>query len=158
MTKAILKSSFIFAAIILLSACSTIFSGGGPESVAMSSEPKGATFTITDENGELVTSGVTPATIHLDPADGFFDGDKYTVVFEMEGYDPVTAELDSTINGWVFGNIIGGVVGIVVDGATGAIFDLDDTLHADLVITSTDGPTAAADTNSQDPVEQTKVN
>lgn len=49
----------------------------------------------------------------------------YVLTFEKEGYKPVEVSLRRTIDGWVFGNIIfGGLVGIVIDFASGSSYQL----------------------------------
>ena len=43
----------------------------------------------------------------------------------MEGYTPYEMQLEKKLSGWVWGNIaFGGVVGVIVDGTTGAMYRL----------------------------------
>ena len=59
---------------------------------------------------------MTPCTLLLDRRQGV-----YQITIEKKGYEPVTVTLKKGINGWVFGNLlIGGIVGIVIDIASGS--------------------------------------
>jgi hypothetical protein len=74
-----------------------------------------------------VCRGTTPASVTLDASAGYFDGQKYTVTFSKDGYDPTTVQIDSRINGWYVGNIVfGRFIGwLIVDPLTGAMWALD---------------------------------
>lgn len=129
-----LKTLLIAAcAATLTTGCASIFSGG-PQDIGINSTPDGAAVTITDKRGTVVFNGTTPATAELARSDGFFSAQRYTVKIDKQGFGSETVELRSTANGWTFGNLLlGGVIGIVIDGATGAIFsyrpkDIDVTL------------------------------
>jgi hypothetical protein len=113
-------------AIISLAACASIVSDS-EEMVTISSNPTAAQIAIADQSGVEIYRGVTPATITLDASAGYFDGQKYTVTFSKDGYDPTTVQVDSRINGWYVGNIVfGGFIGwLIVDPLTGAMWALD---------------------------------
>jgi hypothetical protein len=113
-------------AIISLAACASIVSDS-EEMVTISSNPTAAQIAIADQSGVEIYRGTTPATITLDASAGYFDGQKYTVTFSKDGYDPTTVQLDSRINGWYVGNIVfGGFIGwLIVDPLTGAMWALD---------------------------------
>jgi hypothetical protein len=62
----------------------------------------------------------------------------------MGGYETKKINVECSINGWYFGNIVfGGLIGfLIVDPVTGAMFKLDhpgiyETLHASTHTTST---------------------
>lgn len=118
---------------MLTTGCASIFAGG-PQKIDISSTPDGAAVTITDKGGAVVFNGTTPTTAELARSDGFFSAQRYTVNIAKDGAGSETVVLNSTANGWTFGNILlGGIIGIVIDGATGAIFaytpkDIDVTL------------------------------
>lgn len=113
-------------AIITLSGCSTIMNDRMTD-VQVTSEPSGQHFSITDEDGKRVATGVTPAKVNLDAAAGFFDGQTYQVAYDKGP----TVELDSHVTGWYW---VGMVVwpftsGLIVDPYTGDMFSLPDNVN-----------------------------
>ena len=79
-------------------------------------------------------SGNTPSTVTLKSGKGYFTGQTYTLRFKKEGYPDKTIELDSSLSGWYWGNIlIGGLVGmLIVDPLTGAMYKLPEFASADM--------------------------
>ena len=120
-------------ALATLSGCSSIVSDSN-YAVAINSVPSGAQFLVTNKAGESVQSGETPSTITLSAGSGYFQGEKYTVTLKKDGFTDKIYTLDSTIDGWYFGNIlIGGLVGLlIVDPATGAMFKLPERVDISL--------------------------
>lgn len=110
---------------ILLTGCASILDGG-PKTVQINSKPEGAKVTITNRAGKEVAVQTTPATVTLERAAGFFQGEDYTLHFEAAGYYPYDAHVQSDLDGWYIGNIFfGGLIGLViVDPATGDMFTL----------------------------------
>lgn len=105
-----------------LSGCASIISGAN-QKVSFNSTPSDARITITDRMGNVVYSGVTPNEVKLKRGAGFMRPQHYSVRFEKDGFATKDVKLASGPNGWVFGNIaIGGVIGILIDGGTGAMF------------------------------------
>ncbi|WP_256591135.1 MULTISPECIES: hypothetical protein [unclassified Pseudomonas] len=88
--------------------------------------PSGANFTIQNKAGVVVHNGSTPNTVTLPSGRGYFKGETYTVTFKKEGYADTTAQLETSMSGWYWGNIlIGGLIGmLVVDPLTGAMYKL----------------------------------
>lgn len=118
-TSAILGALTAAAA---LTGCASIVSGTH-QKVSFNSTPSDARITITDQLGNVVYSGVTPNEVKLKRGSGFMRPQHYSVKFEKDGFATKDVMLASGPNGWVFGNIlIGGVVGILIDGGTGAMF------------------------------------
>lgn len=67
----------------------------------------------------------TPASVSLQRGDGMFKGANYRVAFEASGYRPGETWIESDVNGWFYGNIaLGGLIGMLVDGSTGAMWTL----------------------------------
>ena len=112
-------------ACILISGCASIVDGGD-KTVRINSNPSGAKLSIFDKNGKAIAAQTTPASISLKRNSGFFSGEKYKLVFETPGYYSSETYIQSTMNGWYFGNIIfGGAIGLlIVDPATGAMWTL----------------------------------
>ena len=95
--------------------CAAIFKGTS-ESVAFSTDPSGAKVFV---NGQYM--GTTPCQIPL-PSKG-----TYTIEFKKEGYDPSTYTIMNHVGaGWVVLDVLfTGLIGVVVDAATGAWYELD---------------------------------
>jgi hypothetical protein len=67
------------------------------------------------------------------------DRDKeYNVIIRMEGYKETTVFINNTFDPLFLGNILcGGIVGMVVDAATGAMWELEpDMIHISLATAS----------------------
>jgi len=113
----------IFSVIFLLTGCATIVSRSiWP--VYVKADPDGSKLLVKNKKGLEVYNGTTPAVIHLRSGAGYFGKESYTLTFTMDGYESKTVNLECTINGWYFGNILlGGILGmLVVDPATGAMY------------------------------------
>ena len=94
-------------------ACATIMQGS-QQPVALSSTPAGASISV--DGKEM---GTTPATVRLSRKDS------HVVSLALDGYLPYQMTLEKKTSGWVWGNIVfGGVVGVVVDASTGAMYRL----------------------------------
>lgn len=128
-----MKSRYIriFSCLLILPmliSCATIMGKGGPETLALRSNPDQAAIVITDEGGAKIFEGKTPTTVSLEKKKGYFSGKKYTVKISKDGYAVQTVTVDTKANGWyVGGNILfGGIIGwLIVDPATGAMWTLD---------------------------------
>ncbi|WP_303918031.1 PEGA domain-containing protein [Draconibacterium sediminis] len=120
MKKSILALSIVAA--LLFSSCATIISGSR-QNVTIASTPSAADVYI---NG--VDMGKTPVTKNLKR------NQEYTVLIELEGYLPYETLLTKEFNAWYLGNIlIGGLIGLIIDPITGAIYKLSpQDLHARL--------------------------
>lgn len=111
----------------MLSACATIVSGT-TQTVTVSTDPAAATCTL-DRAGTRV--GAIPSTlgsVRLDKS-----GKDLAVTCAKEGYKTATIQQASSFNGVTFGNILaGGVIGIVVDAASGANFNYPSDIRMGL--------------------------
>ena len=110
--------------LLWLSGCATIISGR-QQQVTMNNSGGATYFTVIDNKNRVVHSGVTPAQVTLKSSAAPFRPAKYRVVYA--GQDgPQQYNVDTHINWWTAGNIvIGGVPGIVIDAASGALWKLD---------------------------------
>ncbi len=117
----------------IMSGCSSIVSKSD-YAVAISSNPGGSSFVITNRAGQKVESGVTPSTVTLRSSSGYFKGEAYTIVLNKEGFTEKTYTITSSVDGWYFGNILlGGLIGmLIVDPATGAMYNLPDRVDISL--------------------------
>jgi uncharacterized protein YceK len=112
--------TLVVSAALLLSGCASIISGR-TATVTIDSTPSNANVVIHDKHGKEVIATHTPARVELRRKDKYIWPAKYTATIDKPGYKTATVPIDSTVNPWVAGNIVlGGVVGLVVDNATGA--------------------------------------
>lgn len=127
---------FLPAAVLLaclVSGCATVIHGS-KQDVAIISEPRSATITIDGFN-----VGKTPYLARLSRKD------IHLVKLELPGYQPYEVTINRKLDGWIFGNIVlGGIVGIVVDVATGSMYrltpkDIDGTLKSNTLVSNTSG-------------------
>ncbi len=103
------------ALMTLLPACATVVEGTS-DTITLSTTPAGATCTV-DRNGERVGAvAATPGSLRLSKS-----RHDLNVTCTKEGYQLATTTASSRFTGATFGNILaGGVVGVVVDAASGA--------------------------------------
>lgn len=128
MSKRILKIIAVSLSLLNLCSCASIFSGG-PKTLPIMSEPDEADCEVIDiRTGNTILKTKTPYTATLQPSAGFFKGAKYRIRLSKAGYLPQEQQIDSSINGWYFGNILfGGIIGLlIVDPATGAMWTIND--------------------------------
>lgn len=120
MKKTIISCSL--ALTLLLSSCATIVSGS-KQNVKFTSDPSTATIFI-DE----VEVGKTPFEIKL------VRKSEHTVMIKLDGYQTYETKLTKKFNAWYIGNIVfGGLIGIIVDPITGAMYNLSsDEVNAQM--------------------------
>jgi PEGA domain len=103
--------------------CASIIHGN-KQDVYFTSQPTGATLYIDDHK-----VGPTPKTIRL-PRKGRIVGENsakksYKIKIEMEGYLPYEIYVRRDVDNWLWGNLFfGGIFGIAIDAATGAMYKL----------------------------------
>jgi hypothetical protein len=120
---------------LLLPGCATLFEGTS-QSVSISTDPAGADCTI-DRNGSRIGQvNPTPGSIHIDKSKN-----DLSVLCKHTGYQSATMTESPKFQATTFGNIIaGGLVGVVVDAASGANF----AYPTDVRINMAPDPAAAA--------------
>ncbi len=100
--------SFLLLSFIYINGCATIFSGGS-EDVSLESDPPKAKVLL---NGS--TMGKTPLTLKLKK------GKSYMIEFIKEGFENKTLNMSYSLGaGWLILDILSGLIGIIVDAATG---------------------------------------
>jgi len=106
--------SFIAVTILTFSSCATIFKVSTYD-VSFSSDPTGAKVYV---NGSLL--GTTPVQLELKSKNS------YTIEFKKDGYETKTVLLNNSVGGgWIVLDILGGLIPIVIDAATGNWYSLD---------------------------------
>ena len=121
------KLSVIFGVVALsLSGCASIISGK-TQTMTFQSTPELSDITILNRDGKKIHVGKAPITVSLNRGAGFFVPERYTVIFEKEGYEKKEIKVTSSMNGWYIGNILfGGVIGLlIIDPATVAMYSLN---------------------------------
>lgn len=100
--------SALLVFVFTLEGCATIFSGSYDE-VDLSSEPSGAKILV---NGK--DEGNTPMTVRLKKSK------EYTIEFVKDGFQTKSLRMTYGLGaGWLILDILSGLVGIIVDAATG---------------------------------------
>lgn len=108
-----LRTALASALLLSTAACATIVQGSNQD-IAVNSTPAGASVTV---DGQPM--GTTPATLKLSR------GNAHTLRLDLAGYAPYEMQLERKMSGWVWGNIVfGGIVGVIVDASTGAMYRL----------------------------------
>jgi len=112
---------FIALAVFLLNGCAAILKGSS-EDVDFNSDPTGASVYV---NGNLM--GTTPVRLKLESKR------TYNIEFKKDGYASRTYTITNHVGaGWIILDVLlTGLIGIVVDAATGAWYELDqDNVNA----------------------------
>ena len=121
---------FLLTALAIgLSSCATIILGSR-QSVGISSSPSSAKIFINDEE-----VGSTPKSVEIRKS----DAKSFKVRIELDGYLPYETVLTRKTSGWIAGNIIlGGLIGLAVDFATGGAYILSpEQIQAELTNNTT---------------------
>ena len=108
------KTLLVIPVLGLTTACATLFSPG-PVPVAMNSDTAGAEVWI---NGNM--RGKTPLTLELN------NSQPVTVTFKMAGRQDQTVDIGTKVRGgFVVLDVLGGLVPVIIDAATGEWKTLD---------------------------------
>ena len=113
--------SILLFSVTLMTGCAAILSGGNQRSVRCDSDPTGAKVYV---NGSYI--GTTPTAAQVDKRKD------QTFEFRLDGYNNSTAMITSSVGaGWIVCDILlGGIIGIAIDAATGSWMNLDqDFVH-----------------------------
>jgi hypothetical protein len=115
----------MLAAGTAVSGCASIVHSG-PRSIPIASSPPGAKVSIYDRSNQLVMTNTTPFVAKLPVKFGYFKSQNYRLDFELPGHVPVSTNIESSVSGWYFGNLLfGGIIGmLIVDPLTGAMYNL----------------------------------
>lgn len=98
---------------LMLTSCATIVCGSKQE-VSFNSTPTNASIFINE-----VEVGKTPFKTKLER------NKEHSVVIKLEGFKPYETKLTKKFNAWYIGNLVfGGLIGLIVDPVTGAIYQL----------------------------------
>ena len=108
-----MRTAVLVACSVGLSACASIVSDDDTIT-HIQTEPEVARCELLGQDLKRVIR--TPHSIELPSSAA-----PVTVICEAKGYRKTTAKLDTSMDGWIFGNIlIGGGIGIIIDAVRGA--------------------------------------
>jgi len=126
-----LKQISIVVCAFYLAGCASIFSGSAPQALSIMTEPAGVDLEIVNmRTADTILRTKTPYTAMLERKDGAFQPSTYYVILTLPGYYEENIPVNTGTAGWYWGNIIFGysaLLGILIDGSTGAAFSLDNT-------------------------------
>lgn len=137
-----MKTSLLIAAAMTTSGCASIVSDN-TYPVTIDSVPSGANLSITNEANMKVYEGTGPTTLTLRSGDGYFSGANYNVVATAPTGEVGRGQLSASMDSWYIGNIlIGGLIGfLIVDPATGAMYQLPDSFVVNIPMNDTPAST-----------------
>jgi hypothetical protein len=123
-----MKRMFLVIAIVGLSARCASVAHGRYQQVPVNSSPSGADVSVDCGNGTQA-AGQTPVTVNLKR-----NAEPCTLAVSKDGYEDAKVAFAKSISGWTWGNLaIGGIIGWIVDGADGAIYNrVPDTVSVNL--------------------------
>jgi hypothetical protein len=113
-----MKSKTLIAlatATLMLPGCASIISGH-TDDILVNTDPPGADCTLKRGTDIVGHANPTPTTVIVTRQAADID-----ISCDKPGYQTASAVQEYGMNGWVFGNILfGGVIGVLIDGFTGA--------------------------------------
>ena len=127
--KSIMIITASFVILFFVTGCATILNGGDQE-VTVNSSPSAAEVIIKSNEGVIAFAGKSPVTTELSRKN------EYEVIVKMEGYKEATVRILKNFNIIYLGNIIcGGLVGLIIDPITGAMWKLEpDEINVTLAV------------------------
>lgn len=120
------------ASCLLLTGCASIICRTNVPVTINSNKP--VDVVVKKSSGMVpVTSGKTPLVVTLKTSDGAFQSASYVCEATDETGKKTFYPINARFNAWTLGNFIfGGLLGIGIDGITGAMFTLDDAVYLNL--------------------------
>jgi hypothetical protein len=118
----------VVAASVALSGCASIVKGS-TQSVTVNTEPAGAICILSRDGQQIAVVNPTPGTVQIGKAAG-----TVSVACKKVGYVDAVGTLSSSFQAMTFGNIIfGGIIGVAVDAASGAMHEYPPMVTITLV-------------------------
>lgn len=128
--KKILLLGACCAVVVSLSGCASMFSRSN-YNVSITTNSPAASITVRNTSGVILSSGEAPMIVGLKSNDGPFSAASYMCeVKDNATNKKQTRVINAQFCPWVFGNFIfGGVIGIAIDGFSGAMYRLEDSVY-----------------------------
>jgi hypothetical protein len=125
---AIHRLALAAAFVLLASGCATITKGQA-QTVTVNTDPAGATCTLSRDGATIAVVNPTPGSISIGKASGAI-----SVLCRKTGYQDASGALAASFQAMTFGNILlGGIIGIAVDAASGAMHEYPPMVTITLV-------------------------
>ena len=113
---------------VVVTGCATLTKGTS-QTVTVNTDPTGATCTMTRDDKPVAVVSLTPGSIPVEKANG-----SIAILCKKQGYLDAVGQLASEFQPMTFGNILfGGLVGVVVDAASGAMHRYPETVTITLI-------------------------
>ena len=123
----------------LLSACATIVNGGS-QTVTLSTTPPGAACTVDRMGARVGAVAQTPGSLRVEKSKN-----NLMVTCSKPGFQTATVTKPPSFGRETFGNIVaGGVIGAVVDAASGANYRYPGDIRLDMVAEPAPAPPSVA--------------
>lgn len=121
---------FAVATAFLFNGCASIF-GKSEYHVVFSTNAPNAHVKIQQAySGVVIASGQAPFATTLKSSDRFLSAASYLCEVNTADGKRQLRPINAQVNPWVFGNfILGGIIGIAIDGGTGAMYELDENYY-----------------------------
>jgi hypothetical protein len=112
----------------MLGGCATVVSGT-TQTVGVNTDPEGADCQFTRKGILVARVNPTPGTMQVSK-----DYESVSVLCQKEGFDDTTGVIGSEFQAMTLGNILlGGVIGVVVDAASGAMMKYPEAVSFTLI-------------------------
>jgi hypothetical protein len=112
----------------LSAGCATLTKGSS-QTVTVNTDPSGAMCTMTRDAKPVAVVNSTPGSVPVEKARGTI-----AVLCKKEGYQDASGELAAEFQAMTLGNILfGGIVGVVVDAASGAMNQYPESVTITLI-------------------------
>jgi len=119
----VLRYTVCVAALATMVGCASIVEGTD-QNVTIITEPTGAKCDLTRDGEIIATASSTPTSVNVDKSK-----DDISVICTKEGHFDGAKVVESAFQGMTFGNIIfGGIIGVGVDAASGAMNEYPATV------------------------------
>ena len=127
-------SAIAITIMLLFSGCASILSKSEYQVTINSSLP-GTTVTVRNTaNGMIVGNGVVPMVVNLPAGNGFFTGAIYSLEATTANGKKHTFFTPVKIDPAFWANLfLGGILGMVIDASTGAMYKIDSTIFLNIV-------------------------
>ncbi|MCM3876863.1 MAG: hypothetical protein NEA02_10635 [Thermoanaerobaculia bacterium] len=113
-----LIAAFLVTIVVSASGCASVVHGT-TQAVPVNSSPVGASVKVNCGKSVVTANTLTPTTVRLKR-----NAEPCNITLSKEGYEDASLVFLRSVSGWFWGNIlIGGVVGMIIDGADGAIYN-----------------------------------
>lgn len=111
-------SAILVASIVSATGCASVVHGT-TQAVPVNSSPVGASVKVNCGKSSRSVNPITPTTVYLKR-----NAEPCNITVSKEGYEDASLVFLTNMSGWFWGNIlIGGVLGMIIDGVDGAIFN-----------------------------------